>query len=213
MTILEMKQAVLDYSKQSYEEKLFAGTSGNLSMRDPETGLVAITPGSIAYPTMTIDDVMVITLDGKIVEGFHNPSSEWKMHTEIYKNRNDVHAVVHTHSPYATGFAVTHDRIPVILIEMMFFLYGDVPVAEYRIPGSAELGTEALKVLHNRTACLLANHGVLAIGSNLDRAHIRAVYTEDAAKICTQAKIIGTVHEMSKDEQNKMRRKMGIPEE
>lgn len=213
MTTLEMRQTVLAMSQQSFQEQLFAGTSGNLSLRDPQTGLIAITPGSVAYPTMTVDDVMVITPEGEIIEGRCKPSSEWRMHVEVYKHRDDVHAVVHTHSPCATGFAVTHDKIPVILIEMMFFLLGDVPVAEYRTPGTAELGLEAVKVLHSRTACLLANHGVLTIGDTLERAHIRAVYTEDAAKIYAQAKIIGTVHEMSMEEQNKMRRSMGVPEE
>lgn len=213
MTTAEMKQAVLDMSKQSYEEQLFAGTSGNLSMRDPETGLIAITPGSVAYPTMTLEEVMVITPDGEIVEGTRKPSSEWRMHAEIYKHRDDVHAVVHTHSPYATSFAVAHEAVPVILIEMMFFLLGDVPMAAYSTPGTPELGLNALKVLERRGACLLENHGVLAIGPTLDRAHIRAVYTEDAAKICTLARMNGKVHVMPLEEQNKMRRQMGVPEE
>ena len=213
MTITEMKQAVLDMSKQSYEEKLFAGTSGNLSVRDPETGLIAITPGSVAYPTMTLEEVMVITPDGEIREGTRKPSSEWRMHAEVYKHRPDVHAIVHTHSPYATAFAVTHENIPVILIEMMFFLLGDVPVAKYATPGTAELGSNALEVLGSRGACLLENHGVLAVGPTLERAHIRAVYTEDAAKICTLARQNGPINVMPLEEQNKMRRQMGIPEE
>lgn len=213
MRIEEMKQAVLDKAKQSFEERLFAGTSGNLSMRDPESGLMVITPGSVSYHTMKLEDIMVVTLDGEIREGTRKPSSEWRMHAEIYKHRPDVNGVVHTHSPYATGFAVAHENVPVILIEMMFFLLGDVPVAAYSTPGTPELGANALAVLDRRGACLMENHGVLAIGANLDQAHIRAVYTEDAAKICTIARMNGTVHTMPIEEQNKMRRKMGISEE
>lgn len=213
MTTLEMRKAVLHMSQQSFAENLFAGTSGNLSLRDPQTGLIAITPGSVDYPTMVLDDVMLITPDGEIVEGRRKPSSEWRMHAEIYKHRTDIHAVVHTHSPYATGFAVTHCRIPVILIEMMFFLLGDVPVARYCTPGTPDLGFAVVEALQNRTACLLANHGVVAVGGTLAEAHIRAVYTEDAAKIFTQAKIIGDVQVISAEEQNKMRRNMGVPEE
>ena len=209
----QMRQMVLEYSKQAYEERLFAGTSGNLSVRDPESGLIAITPSSVAYPTMTREDIMLITPAGEIRAGQHKPSSEWRMHAEIYAHRPDVHAVVHTHSPYATAFAVAHEKIPVILIEMMYFLLGDVPIAAYHMPGTAELGENALAVLAQRGACLMENHGVLAIGATLEQAHIRAVYTEDAAKICTLARMNGSAHAISVEEQNKMRRQMGLSEE
>ncbi len=213
MTVEEMKQEVLRVSQQSYEEKLFAGTSGNLSVYDPEKGLMAITASGVPYPTMTAQDVMVVTLDGEIVEGPHKPSSEWRMHAEVYRSRPDIGAIVHTHSPYATAFAVTHEAIPVILIEMMFFLLGDVPVAEYATPGTPEVGKNALEPLKKRGACLMANHGVLAVGGDLDQAHIRAVYAEDAAKICTLARQNGAIHVMSREEQNKIRRRMGLEEE
>ena len=90
-------------------------TSGNLSIYDRETGRMYITPGSYPYEIMTVDDVMVIDLDGNILEGPHRPSSEWRMHAAIYKNDPTVNAIVHTHSPYATAFAINNLPIPAVL--------------------------------------------------------------------------------------------------
>lgn len=213
MEIQDMKQIVLEISKQSFEEKLFAGTSGNLSVYNPESGLIAITPSGVSYTTMQVNDILIINVEGKVIEGTNKPSSEWRMHTTIYQSRPDINAVVHTHSPYATGFAVANKAIPAILVEMIPFIGGDIPVAEFGYPGTAELGHSALRVLHNRYSCLLANHGVLAIGKNIERAHICATYTEDAARICAHAQAVGEIKVIAKDVQNAMRRKYGIQEE
>lgn len=208
-----LKKQVLLKSKEAYDEKLFAGTSGNLSLMDREKGLIAITPTSIPYPVLTVDDIVIIDLDGNVIEGIHRPSSEWRMHTEIYRNKPEVNAIVHTHSPNATAFAVVHEEIPVVLIEMMFFLMGNVPLAKYAAPGSEKLGVNAVKAMTKRTACLLENHGVVAVGKDLDEAYIRAVYTEDAANIYIKSKAVGTPKIIPREEQNKIRRKMGVPEE
>ncbi len=191
MTNNELKKAVLDMTLRCYNEKMFAGTSGNLSVYDAETGYMYITPSSYPYEKMTADDIMVIKLDGEIVEGAHKPSSEWRMHAAVYRDMPEVKALIHTHSPYATSFAVNRKHIPVILIEMVPFLGGDVPVADFAIPGTDEVGTNCVKALAERNACLMANHGVLAIGNDLEQAHIRAVYVEDAAKILAIAKANG----------------------
>ncbi len=180
---MNIKKALLEMTKRSYHEALFAGTSGNLSYFDRETGRMFITPGSTPYETMREEDVVCMTLDGDVLEGSRKPSSEWRMHAEIYRRKPDVSAVIHTHSPYATSFAVNNRKLPVILIEMVPFLGGDVEVADFAIPGTVEVGLEAVKKLDGRYACLMANHGVLAVGKDLEQAHIRAVYTEDAAKI------------------------------
>ncbi len=187
MTIQEMKQAVCDWSKQSYAEKLFAGTSGNLSVYDREQEVMVITPTSVAYETITPEDMVVLRLDGEVLEGKYRPSSVWRMHAAVYEAKPEVSAIIHTHSPYATAFAVNNRNIPTILIEMVPFLGGDVPLAKFAIPGTKAVGEEAVKVLAERTGCLLANHGVLTVGDSLERAHIRAVYVEDAAKICSIA--------------------------
>ena len=200
-TIEEMRQEVFTWTKQSYNEKLMAGTSGNLSMYDPDTKIMVITPTSIPYETIKPEDMVAIHLDGEIVDGYYNPSSEWRLHAEIYKAYPEAGAVVHTHSPFATAFAVTHEPIPVVLIEMVVFLGGDVPVADYGRPGTDAVGLNAVKAMGStRPACTLANHGVVAFGKDLKEAHIRAVYVEDAAKICYYAKSMGEIHVMSDEE-------------
>jgi L-ribulose-5-phosphate 4-epimerase len=213
MEISEMKQTVLEISKRCFEDKLFAGTSGNLSVYNPAIKLMAITPSSISYPKMQIEDILIATLDGEIVEGTLKLSSEWRMHAAIYRSRTDVNAIIHTHSPYATGFAVVNKAIPAILIEMIPYIGGDIPVAKFELAGTAELGLSALKVLHNRRSCLLANHGVLAVGVNLEKAYSCAIYTEDAAKICAYAQTVGEIKVIPMDLQNEMRRKFGLQEE
>lgn len=177
------KQAVLLSAKKAYDEKLMAGTSGNLSVFCREQGLIVITPSSYDYSIMEEKDIVVIDLDGTVIEGCHKPSSEWKMHAEIYRHLPHVGAVVHTHSPYATSFAVNHQEIPVILIEMIPFLKGKLEVSPYAEQGSAQVGLNAVPILERKNACLMANHGVVAVGENLDQAYINSVYAEDTAKI------------------------------
>lgn len=179
-----IKECVLESTLSAYRQGLFAGTSGNLSMCDELRTVLAITPSSFPYEKMTLGDIMVISLDdGSVVEGTHRPSSEWRMHAAILRARRDARAVVHTHSPYATGFAVTSTPIPLILIEMLYYIGGDVPVSDFGMPGSDTLGDIVAASLSNRNACLMRNHGVAAIGSDLDEALLRAVYVEDSAKI------------------------------
>lgn len=189
--LTQLKQAVLRIAKKAYEEKLMAGTSGNMSAFSRETGLMVITPSSYDYSIMEEHDIMVMDLEGNVKEGCHKPSSEWKMHAELYRHLPHVGAVVHTHSPYATSFAVTHKEIPVILIEMIPFLKGKVEVSPYADQGSAQVGLNAVPILKRKNACLMANHGVVAVGENLDAAYINSIYTEDTAKIYHMSLVSG----------------------
>lgn len=208
-----MKQEVLNYAKQSFSEKLFAGTSGNLSVYDPQSGVMVITPGSVDYMSMQLDEVIVMKLDGTVLEGVGKPSSEWRMHAAVYREKADVRAIVHTHSPYATGFAVVNQEIPVILIEMLPFLGGNVRVASFAIPGTDAVGTEAVKALDNRLCCLLQNHGVLSIGPDMLHAHKTAIYVEDAARVYTYAKRLGEPIKIEGDLLRRMREKYHLPAE
>lgn len=185
--LTQWKQAVLRIAKKAYDEKLMAGTSGNMSVFDPKEGLMVITPSSYDYSIMEEHDIVVIDLDGNVIEGHHRPSSEWKMHAEIYKHLPHVGAVVHTHSPYATSFAVTHQEIPVILIEMIPFLKGKLEISAYAEQGSAQVGLNAVPILERKNACLMANHGVVAVGGTIEEAYLNSVYTEDTAKIYQMA--------------------------
>lgn len=208
-----LKREVLEYAKLSYKEQLFAGTSGNLSIFDRDSGMVAITPSSLPYDSMGPDDIVLIDLDGATIEGKRKPSSEWRLHTAVYKHFQDCNAVVHSHSPYATSFAATHERIPFFLVEMMYFLGGDIPVAGFALNGSPELGMNAVAALKNRFACLLANHGVVAKGTSLERAHIAAVYAEDVAKIYSIARTHGAVQVLNREVELQMRKKYGYADD
>ena len=174
---------ILRTVKNMCEDGLVVGTAGNISLFDDESKLVWITPSAIPYKTMSGDDLVAITLDGDIRFGKHKPSSEWQLHTEIYKNYPHVNAVVHTHAPYATSFAVSNKPIPFILIEMCKSIGGNIPVAGFGIPGTKKVGEEAVKALKERNACLLQNHGVVTIGKDLDEAYTRMLYVEDVAKV------------------------------
>lgn len=179
----EARIKIQEIALQAYTEQLVAGTSGNVSVYDHEREIMAITPSNMNYGVMKSEDIVLMKVDGTIVEGEHKPSSEWRMHAGIYAKRSDVNAIIHTHSPYATSFAVLHRSIPEILVEMLPFLGGDIPLSQFGMPGTDELAINAEAVLKNRNACLLMNHGVLVIGKNLDQAYVRAQYVEDAARI------------------------------
>ncbi|XMB66997.1 class II aldolase/adducin family protein [Mycoplasmatota bacterium zrk1] len=196
----KLKEEVLKYSKDAFAGKLFAGTSGNLSVFDRENKVMAITPSSVRYETMTVKDIVIVDQDGIKLEGDHKPSSEWKMHLEIFHQLDTVNAVVHTHSPYATSFAVVNKEIPTILIEMVPFLGGDLKVSKYASPGSRELGISVCEVLRNSPASLMQNHGAIAVGEDLSKAYIRAEYIEDAAKIYHHSLQIGKPRTMTEKE-------------
>ena len=195
MEISEMKQSIQQTALKAYTEKLVAGTSGNVSVFDREHNLMAITPSNLDYLVMRSEDVVIMKLDGTVVEGSLKPSSEWRLHAELYKGFKHANAVIHTHSPRASSFSVLHESIPLILIEMLPFLGGDIPLADFAIPGTPEVGLNAVKAMQNRKShrysCILANHGVVAVGQDLEQAYIRAVYVEDAATVYHFARQLG----------------------
>lgn len=187
----EMKREVLRIAKKAYIEGLMAGTSGNMSVFCRETGIMAITPSSYDYSIMEEKDIVLVDLEGNVVGGWLPPSSEWRMHAEIYRHVERINAVVHTHSPYATSFAALQKEIPVVLIEMPLFLNGSIEVSPYAAQGSAQVGLNAVPILKTKNACLMANHGVVAAEENLEKAYLASVYAEDAAKIYHMALSVG----------------------
>ena len=112
MYTLELKEQVCHWAQRAYREGLFEGTCGNLSAFDREQGIVVITPSGLSYDRYQPEDMVVINLEGRVLEGDYAPSSEWIMHTMVYRQKPEVNAVIHTHSPYASAFAVRHESIP-----------------------------------------------------------------------------------------------------
>lgn len=189
---MNIKKMIVDAGRRMYDIKLVAGTSGNISVRNPEKeDSYFITPSSIPYDKIKEDDIVEINSKGEpYIKGLR-PSSEWRMHVQIYEKYPNYNAIIHTHSTIATAFACNHQDIPLILIEMKPYLGGDIKVAPFRPAGSVELGEVILPYLKNRNSCLLANHGTVSCGASLEDAFISAEYVEDAAKIYYYSKTSG----------------------
>ena len=183
-----LRQEIVDKSLQAFREGLFSGTSGNMSCRIAPDEML-ITPTSVRYDVLRARDIVRMKLDGTVLEGEMQPSSEWRMHAAVYEAYGETNAVFHTHSPYATAFAVVRESIPAVLIESCVFLGGDIRCADYAAPGTKEVGVNAVPALRDRGGC---THGVLAVGKDLAQVYLRAEYIEDVAKIYTYARSIGT---------------------
>lgn len=197
--LVELRRAVLDATLRAVAAGLLPGTAGNLSARDAETGLVVITPSQVPYHQLAPDDLVVVDLDRRVVEGHQPPSSETPMHTAIYRAREDAAAIVHTHSPYATAFAVLERGIPLVIAEMSL-IGGAVPLAPFDPPGSAELGVNAARVMAGGPAVLLAKHGTLTLGPDLDRALNRSIILEDCARTYHLALQVGQPRGLTDDD-------------
>ena len=190
-----LRQEIVDKSLQAFREGLFSGTSGNMSCRIAPDEML-ITPTSVRYEELRAQDIVRMKLDGTVLEGALRPSSEWRMHAAVYRAYGETNAVFHTHSPYATAFAVVRRSIPAVLIETRIFLGGEVRCAPYAAPGTEAVGEDAVPALRGRGGCTLANHGVLTVGEDLAQAYLRAEYIEDTAKICTLSRALGTPVEL-----------------
>jgi L-fuculose-phosphate aldolase len=190
-----VKDQVLDTAKTMLRKGLVEGTAGNISARMPD-GSICITPSSVDYDAMTLEDLCLIDLDGEVIEGERGPSSEKLLHTAIYKAFDDVQSVIHSHPVYATMFAITRKPIPPCIDEFSIYVGGEVPVTEYGQSGTQDVGDNAVAVLADRGAALLANHGMVAVGPSPARAlHITAL-VERSAQIVWGAMLLGDIHEL-----------------
>lgn len=191
------KKELLDICLQMVENNLVIGSSGNASLRVDDH--VVISPSSVHYTEMTVDDVVVIDLEGNEVEGTRNPSVETPMHLEIYNTRDDALAVVHTHSIYTSSMAILHEPLPPILDEIVPKLGAGIRVSKYAMPGTKQLGKNVVEVLDERSAALIANHGSVCIAKTLKDALFLAILLERACKIYMTAKQAGKPIELPED--------------
>jgi L-fuculose-phosphate aldolase len=184
------REAVLAAAKKMLAEGLVEGTSGNISGRLPD-GLVCLTPSSVAYDTMTLEDLVVVDLDGQVVEGTRSPTTEKDLHLSALRAYPELGAVIHTHAVYATMFALAHEPIPAVIEEVVVYLGGDVPCCEYKGTGTKDLGDEVADHLADRGAALLANHGLVTCGPSPEKALANAALAERTAKIVWGARAMG----------------------
>ena len=188
------REAVLVTAKKMLEEGLVEGTSGNISGRLPD-GLVCLTPSSVPYDTMSLEDLVVVDLDGAVVDGHRSPTTEKDLHLSALRRYPELGAVIHTHAVYATMFALAHEPIPAVIEEVVVYVGGDVPCCEYKGTGTADLGDEVAAHLADRSAALLANHGLVTCASTPEKALHNAALVERTAKIVWGARAMGaTIH-------------------
>jgi len=183
-------EAVLAAAKKMLAEGLVEGTSGNISGRLPG-GQVCVTPSSVAYDTMTLDDLVIVDLDGTVVSGERSPTTEKDLHLAALRAYPELGAVIHTHAVYATMFALAHEPIPAVIEEVVVYVGGDVPCCDYKGTGSVALGDEVASKLHDRGAALLANHGLVTCASTPEKALHNAALVERTAKIIWGTRAMG----------------------
>ena len=199
-----LKEELVALHLELPKHNLVVWTGGNVSARDPETGLVAIKASGIRYEEMGSQHMVVVDLDGKIVEGNFKPSSDVYSHLYIYKHRPDVFGVVHTHSVYATAFAAVNRPIPVVLTAIADEFGGPIPCGGFALIGDDAIGKVVVDSIGTSPAVLLKNHGVFTIGKSAKAAVKAAVMTEDNAKTVWLALQIGIPDEIPQEDVDKL---------
>lgn len=179
---------------------LVTWTSGNVSGRDAATGLVVIKPSGVRYEGLTPQAMVVLDLDGRVVEGDYRPSVDAPAHLYVYRHRSDVHGIVHTHSTFATAFAAVGRPIPVYLTAIADEFGGPIPVGAYAQIGEEQIGQEIVRSIGASCAILMKNHGVFTIGRDVMAAVKAAVMVEDVARTVYYALQLGQPEEIPPDE-------------
>jgi len=187
----KLKMEIVEAGKRMLHKGLVIGASGNISIRISGEDKIVITPSQIKYDKIGVNDIVVVDFKKNVLEGDHSPSVETGMHIGVYETRPDVGAIVHTHSVYASAIASLGKTIPPFLDDIVLMLGGEIEVAEYGIPGSKELAENAVRALGKKNAVLLANHGSLCCGKNLEGAFVNAELVERVAKIFILSSLLG----------------------
>ena len=190
MQFEELREIVWKCNLELPKNDLVRMTSGNISGRDPKTGMVVIKPSGYSYEEMTPADMVVVDIDGGIVEGHLAPSVDTATHLYVYAHRPDVFGIGHTHSPYASSFAALGRPIPPCLTATAM-LGGEIPLGKYVPIGGAAIGAEIVAKIGNARAVIMQNHGVFTIGNSPKQATKMAVEVEEIAKITHLAMLIG----------------------
>lgn len=192
MLLLEERKTLVKYGKIIIDSGLTKGTGGNFSIYNREKGLMAITPSGIPYHSMKEEEIVIMDLDGNIVEGDLVPSSEHQMHSIVYKNRDDVNAMVHVHSKYAATVSTLRKPLPAVDYLVAFSGGKEVPIAEYATYGTKELAENAMKAMGKYNAVLLANHGLNVVAKDMMTAFAVAEQLEFCAELYVRACAMGT---------------------
>jgi L-fuculose-phosphate aldolase len=205
----QARAEIVEVGRRLWERGYVASNDGNISVRLDDHRLIT-TPKNVSKGFMTPDMMVITDLDGKKVAGERDPSSELKMHLEVYRNRADVRAVVHAHPPTATGFAVAGIPLDRPVLAEVITTLGSIPIAEYATPSTEELPAAVRKYVKAHDGLLLANHGALALAGDVMAAYYRMETIEHFAKISLVARTLGREHLLSRDEVERLQGLRGM---
>lgn len=186
----QQKLHIVQIGKMMYERRFIVAGDGNISVRVSENAILA-TPTALCKGLLTPDQIVKLDLDGNVLDGEYQPSSEIKMHLSAYHTRPDVHAVVHAHPPISTGFAVAGIPLDQLILAEMVVNFGSIPLAPYYSPSTAELAESVADKVRCHDAVLMANHGVMTIGPDVFTAYHRLEMVEQFASISLVAHLLG----------------------
>ncbi len=207
-----LKKELINIGKRVYDRGYVASNDGNISVRI-DNNSVLITPTGVSKGFMQSEDLIILDMNGNLVEGKKKPSSESNMHIQIYKARPDVNSVCHAHPPYATAFAVAGIPLDKMVLPEAVIVLGAVPVVEYGTPSTDELYKSISKYILDYDAFMLANHGALTVGNSLLNAYHKMETLEHNAQIQFIARQLGIVRELAKKQVSRLfelREKFGI---
>lgn len=195
-----LKAEVCEQNLELPANGLVVGSGGNVSGRDPETGLIVIKPSGVKFAKLTPDTMVVVDLDGNVMEGAMKPSVDTGIHLYLYRARADVFGITHTHSPYAASFAARGERIPAVMTPITHMLGRDVPCSRYATPGEVDTGKAILEAADGGWAALVKAHGLFTMGTSATQATSFAMYIEEAAMTTHLALLRGPVEELPQEE-------------
>ncbi|MFN8254429.1 MAG: class II aldolase/adducin family protein [Bacteroidales bacterium] len=197
--IENLKLQIIEAGKRLLQEGLVSRTWGNISIRVDEKFML-ITPSGREYEGLTPDDIVIVNYHTSKYEGNVKPSSEKELHCEIYRNRKDVQAIIHTHQMNASTVAAARREVPPVLDDMAQLIGPSIKVANYAISGTSWIARNVVKALKGRNAALMANHGAVCVGRNLDEAFTVCQVLEKACKAFIEAEFLGGAKSINKFE-------------
>ena len=193
----KIRKIVLEAILEAVDQGLIHGTSGNIALRDDEDDVVAITPSGISYSHMTADQIAIVDLNGKWLDGPFKPSSEVPMHTAAMRARKDIRATVHTHGMFATIAAMSGELVPVTPPQCEFVPVG---IVDFVMPGSNEVADKVVEALGEKgRSVLIKNHGMFCCGKDMHAAMAATIYTEEMAQTAWYAKVAGVFQPMPEE--------------
>lgn len=198
-SVIKARETVCDAGKKLLKEGLVKGTWGNTSLRIDNT-LMAITPSGLRYEEMTPDDIVIVNYQDMSFEGKVKPSSEVGLHSGIYSERKEINAIIHTHQMNASTVAAARRTVPPILDDQAQIIGPDIRVADYALPSTKKIVKKTMKALKGRYAALMANHGAICVGRNMEEAFIVAQVLEKTCKAFIEAEFLGGAKEINRFE-------------